>query len=232
MIPITDDVPSKRFPIMNWLLIISNVLVFVFMLTSIDFANELVSQLGIVPKRFLFYCDIFEVATIFTSMFLHGGFAHIFSNMLALYIFGDNVEDRLGHFGYLFFYLLSGVGAAAVHIYLNQNSIVPTIGASGAISGVMAAYVLMYPRANVLVVFPILFIPFTFVLPSIVYIGVWFLSQLFNGALSIVSNVEAFGGVAWWAHVGGFLSGAFLLPFFLVKRSRKKRTYFFLTIII
>lgn len=219
MIPITDDVPSRRFPIMNWIIIISNVAIFILMLTS-GIANEIVKYFGIVPRRLMFDFDIYEAMTIFTSMFLHGGFAHIFSNMLALYIFGDNVEDRMGHFRYLFFYLLCGVGAALMHVYFNQNSVIPTIGASGAISGVMGAYVLMYPRANIITVFPILFIPFFFTMPALVYVGVWFISQLFNGTLSIVSQVEALGGVAWWAHIGGFVSGIILLPFFAKRRSR------------
>ncbi|GMU96700.1 MAG: rhomboid family intramembrane serine protease [Ignavibacterium album] len=186
-------------------------------------AQEFVQLFGVVPYRFLNDFDSFEVTTIFSSMFLHGGWAHIFGNMIALYIFGDNVEDRLGSFRYLVFYLLTGVAASLTHIYLNQDSVIPTIGASGAISGVMAAYLLLYPTAKVITVFPILFFPYIIELPAIVYTGVWFITQFFSGVLTIVSDVQAFGGVAYWAHIGGFVSGIILLPFLIVKKFKRRK---------
>lgn len=151
-------------------------------------------------------------------MFLLGGWAHIFSNMLALYIFGDNVEDRLGSFRYLLFYLLTGFAASLTHIYLNQTSVIPTIVASGAISGVMAAYLLLYPTAKVITVFPILFFPYINELPAIIYTGVWFITQFFSRVLSIVADAQAFGGVAYWAHIGGFCSRCSFAPNPFIKK--------------
>lgn len=223
MIPLADNIPHRRFPIINWALIVSNVFIFFFTLSIGKDAQEFVQIFGVVPYRFLNDFDSFEIGTIFSSMFLHGGWAHIFGNMIALYIFGDNVEDRLGSFRYLLFYLLTGVAAALTHIYLNQNSTIPTIGASGAISGVMAGYLLLYPTAKVITVFPILFFPYIIELPAIVYTGVWFITQFFSGVLSIVSDVQAFGGVAYWAHIGGFVAGIILLPFLLTRKYKRRK---------
>ncbi len=223
MIPLSDNVPHRRFPIINWTIIVLNIFIFFFTLSLGKDAQEFVQIFGVIPYRFLNDFDSFELGTIFSSMFLHGGWAHIFSNMLALYIFGDNVEDRLGSFRYLIFYLLTGVAASLTHIYLNQNSVIPTIGASGAISGVMAAYLLLYPTAKVITVFPILFFPYIIELPAIIYTGVWFITQFFSGVLSIVSDAQAFGGVAYWAHIGGFIAGIFLLPILLVKKYKRRK---------
>ncbi len=223
MIPLSDNIPSRRFPIINWTLISLNVFIFFFTLSLGKDAQEFVQLFGVVPYRFLNDFDSYEMGTIFTSMFLHGGWAHIFGNMIALYIFGDNVEDRLGSFRYLVFYLLSGIAAALTHIYLNADSVIPTIGASGAISGVMGAYLLLYPTARVITVFPILFFPYIIELPAIVYTGMWFITQFFSGVLSIVSNAQAFGGVAYWAHIGGFVSGIVLLPFLLTKKYKRRK---------
>ncbi|MCS7053742.1 MAG: rhomboid family intramembrane serine protease [Ignavibacterium sp.] len=223
MIPLADNIPHRRFPIINWLLIVSNVLIFFFTLSLGEVAQQFVQIFGVIPYRFLNEFDSFEVMTIFSSMFLHGGWAHIIGNMVALYIFGDNVEDRLGSIRYLIFYILSGVAAALTHIYLNQDSHIPTIGASGAISGVMAAYLIFFPTAKVITVFPILFFPYIIELPAIVYTGVWFITQFFSGLLSVVSNAQAFGGVAYWAHIGGFVGGIILIPFLLVKKYKRRR---------
>lgn len=223
MIPLSDNVPHRRFPIINWTIIVLNIFIFFFTLSLGKDAQEFVQIFGVIPYRFLNDFDSFELGTIFSSMFLHGGWAHIFSNLLALYIFGDNVEDRLGSFRYLIFYLLTGVAASLTHIYLNQNSVIPTIGASGAISGVMAAYLLLYPTAKVITVFPILFFPYIIELPAIIYTGVWFITQFFSGVLSIVSDAQAFGGVAYWAHIGGFIAGIFLLPILLVKKYKRRK---------
>lgn len=192
-------------------------------MSLVENAQEFVQIFGVVPYRFLTDFDSFEFATIFSSMFLHGGWAHIFGNMVALYIFGDNVEDRLGSLRYLFFYLLTGIAASITHIYLNQDSVIPTIGASGAISGVMAAYLLLYPTAKVITVFPILFFPYIVELPAIIYTGVWFITQFFSGVFSIVSNAQAFCGVAYRAHIGGFVAGIFLLPVLLTKKYKRRK---------
>ncbi len=218
MIPLQDDVRSRTFPIMNWLLIGANILVFFFMLSLGKHAKNLVTVFGIVPVRFLTRFGVFQLMTLFTAMFLHGGWAHIFSNMLALYIFGDNVEDRMGSGRYLLFYLLCGIAAAALHIYFNPNSTLPTIGASGAISGVLGAYLVLYPRARVMTLIPILFIPWFVDIPAVFYIGGWFFSQLLNGLLSIVGSTQTLGGIAWWEHIGGFLCGMLLVRLFTARR--------------
>jgi membrane associated rhomboid family serine protease len=201
-----------------------NVLAF-FMLLSLGREAEVwVAVLGMVPARLLQNPDLFELGTVFTSMFLHGGWAHLLGNMLALYIFGDNIEDRLGSGGYLFFYLASGIAAAAAHIALNSNSPIPTIGASGAISGVLAAYLLFFPSARVITLIFIFILPWFVEIPAIIYLGFWFLSQLFSGVFSVVSGTQAYGGVAWWAHVGGFLAGLILGPL-LARRHYIRRRY-------
>ncbi len=223
MIPLADNIPSRRFPIINWTIISLNVFIFFFTLSLGNNAQSFVNIFGIVPYRFLSDFNSFELGTIFSSMFLHGGWAHILSNMLALYIFGDNVEDRLGSFRYIIFYLLAGVAASLTHIYINPESVIPTIGASGAISGVMAAYLFLYPKAKVITVFPILFFPYIVELPAIIYTGVWFITQFFSGVLSIVANTQAFGGIAYWAHIGGFISGIVLLPFLATKKYKRKK---------
>jgi len=149
-------------------------------------------------------------------MFLHGGAFHLFSNMLALWIFGDNVEDRMGHVRYLLFYLLCGIAAALTHVYLNPTSPIPTVGASGAISGVLAAYFILFPNASVYTLIPLFFFWIEVVrIPAVIYLGFWFLSQLFNGVFALsVDTLQASGGVAWWAHVGGFVAGLVLVWFF------------------
>jgi membrane associated rhomboid family serine protease len=218
MLPLKDTVQSRSFPIVNWLIIALNVLFF-FMLISLGPRAELwMTALGLVPARLLRYPGLFEFATIFTSMFLHGGWAHLFSNMLALYIFGDNVEDRLGSGRYLLFYLLCGFAAAVVHVFLNPNSTIPTVGASGAISGVLAAYFIFFPSARVITLVPLFFLPWFVEIPAVFYLGFWFVSQLFNGLLTVVSGAQALGGVAWWAHVGGFVAGLVLGPIFARRR--------------
>lgn len=218
MLPLTDTVRSRSFPVVNWSLIAVNVFLFFFTLSLGPYADRFVRLFGVVPVRLLNHPGLGQFLTIFTSMFLHGGWAHLFSNMLALYIFGDNVEDRMGSGRYLLFYLLCGVIAAAVHIYFNPLSTVPTIGASGAISGVLGAYIVLFPTARVITLVPLFFLPWFIEIPAIFYLGFWFVSQLLNGMLAIVTNVQAFGGVAWWAHVGGFVAGLLLVRLFISRR--------------
>ncbi|GAB4281954.1 MAG: rhomboid family intramembrane serine protease [Candidatus Promineifilaceae bacterium] len=224
MLPLQDTVPSRSFPVANWLLIAANVVIFIMMASLGPMAERVVAFLGVVPVQFLRHPLPVEWLTIFTSMFLHGGWAHLFSNMLALYIFGDNVEDRLGSGRYLLLYLASGIIASVVHIAVNPNSAVPTIGASGAISGVLAAYLIFFPGARVITLVPLFFLPWFVEIPALFYLGFWFFSQLFNGLLTIVSGMQSFGGVAWWAHVGGFVAGLFLGPM-LARRRYRRRMY-------
>jgi membrane associated rhomboid family serine protease len=197
--PLKDDIPSSRAPVVNILFIVVNVLVFLFELSLGPQLQSFLTVYGLVPAHFSF-------ATIFTSMFLHGGWAHLLGNMLYLWIFGDNVEDRLGHVGYLFFYLICGVAAGLAHVLSNAGSPVPTVGASGAIAGVLGAYLVLFPRARVLTVLPIFPITTTYI-PATFFLGIWFVLQVFSGALQF--GMAQTGGVAFLAHVGGFIAGAF-----------------------
>jgi membrane associated rhomboid family serine protease len=207
------------------MLLILNVAVFLWVASRGRYADAWVAAFGLVPARLLFHLDFGNVLTLFTSMFLHGGWAHLFSNMLALYIFGDNVEDRMGSRRYLIFYLTCGVIAALVHIAFNPTSPIPTIGASGAISGVLAAYLIYFPTARVITLVPLFFLPWFVEIPAIVYLGLWFISQLFNGVFAIVTDAQALGGIAWWAHIGGFVGGLLLAPL-LARRRYVRRIYF------
>ncbi len=208
MIPLRDTNRAGSFPVMNWLIIAANALVFFYELgLSSSGLNNFVNSFALVPAR-LGTQPINFAVTIFTSMFMHAGWLHILSNMWVLFIFGDNVEDRMGSVPYLIFYLLGGVAAAALQTYVSPGSTVPVLGASGAIAGVLGAYLVLFPRARVLSLVPIFFI-WLIEVPAIVFIGFWFITQLFSGLASIGTQA---GGVAWWAHVGGFLIGLLLGP--------------------
>jgi membrane associated rhomboid family serine protease len=228
MIPLRDDQPRFSTPYVTYFLIGLNLVVFLFeaTLTPQNF-KALLYQLGMVPANitgFLTGATRIGLMAAFlptlTSMFLHGSWMHVIGNMWFLWIFGDNIEDHLGHFKYLLFYLLSGLGAAFAQVILNPHSIVPTVGASGAIAGVLGAYFLLYPRAKVLIWFPILFL---FYLPAWVTLGYWFAMQFVSGAAtSIASYSDTRGGVAFWAHVGGFVAGIILIKL-IPERPRRYR---------
>jgi len=206
-IPLKDLNPRRSYPIINTTLILVNVVVFVYQYTLPPNAFKMfMSANATIPARFPAWLSgnvPFEAAflPLLTSMFLHAGILHIAGNMLFLWIFGDNVEDFYGHFTYLFFYLVCGVGSGLLHVLFNLNSTVPALGASGAISGVMGAYVLLYPRARVLTLVFIFLVP----IPAVIILGYWFILQFLSAFSSLA--VSASGGVAWWAHVGGFLLG-------------------------
>jgi membrane associated rhomboid family serine protease len=229
MLPIRDSVPRRNFPIATCCLILANAVVFLCELMLPETAIEQVFYLfGIVPARFThpdwaawmgFPIDSYW--PYLTSMFLHGGWLHIFANMWTLWIFGDNVEDRMGPGRFTAFYLLCGLAAGFVHVLTNPDSTVPTVGASGAIAGVMGAYFVLFPNSRLVILFPVLFIPFFFELPAITYLLFWALSQFFSGTLSL-ANPEAVAGIAWWAHVGGFIAGMALQLFF-IRRGRAYR---------
>lgn len=155
-----------------------------------------------------------------TSQFLHGGWAHFFGNMWILWLFGDNVEDRLGHFPYLMLYLISGIAASLTHYLFNAQSTVPAIGASGAIAGIMGAYLILFPYAKVVMMIPVLWIPFFFRVPAVTYIGIWFVGQFLLGVGDLILPAQG-GGVAWWAHVGGFLFGAIVVRVCIGKPSQR-----------
>ncbi len=216
MIPLYDTLHSRRFPLVNWLLIGLNALVFFYELSlSPAGLDRLTRTWGLVPAQLLAHPATLWV-TIFTAMFLHGGWFHIISNMWVLFIFGDNVEDRLGGARYLIFYLLSGVAAAVMEAVILPTSKVPVIGASGAIAGVLGAYLILYPRAKVASLVPILFI-FTIIdIPAVLFLLFWFLTQLFSGWLALQGATGS--GIAWWAHVGGFVFGMAAVGLFAQRR--------------
>jgi membrane associated rhomboid family serine protease len=164
-----------------------------------------------------FNFDTMTFLPLFTSMFMHGGWLHLIGNMLFLYVFGDNIEDRLGHLRYLLFYLLAGLGAAFTQIFINPVSQIPMVGASGAIAGVLGAYILLFPTARILTLIPIFFFIQLVELPAYLFLGIWFIMQLVSGMLSLGIGADA-GGVAWWAHIGGFATGAVLLVFLKSRR--------------
>lgn len=226
MIPLRDSIPSRSFPVVNTLLILLNVLVFLFEVSMGPNAlNRFIVTFGLVPVRFWAAGGIAAWLTILTSMFLHGGWLHLISNMLALYIFGDNVEDRVGHFRYLIFYLLGGSLAALAHAWAYASSQVPTVGASGAIAAVLGGYLLLYPRARVLTLIPIFFFIQIVEIPALLYLGFWFFSQLLNGSLALAASTFQGGGVAWWAHIGGFVAGLVLVRVFALGRMPRRSYY-------
>jgi membrane associated rhomboid family serine protease len=215
MIPIRDTIPSKNVPVVNNLLIGINVVVFAIqMLQGSDYGfQRLVYEYGLIPARFTAPELTVRVGpghgmfALISFMFLHGGFLHLLGNMWFLYIFGDNVEDRLGPVRYAGFYFLCGLISGLTHLALNAHSTAPTIGASGAVAGVMGAYFLLHPSAKILTLIPIIIIPWFVEIPAFFFLGIWFLIQLFNAS----AHSGAAGGIAWWAHVGGFVGGMVLL---------------------
>jgi membrane associated rhomboid family serine protease len=209
-------------PIVNWAIIVANVGVFLVQATlGPRELTGFMTSFGVVARRFLAAGSLEQMATLFTSLFLHGGWFHLISNMWALYIFGDNVEDRMGHLRYLLFYLLCGAVAGLAHIYSGPTSTIPTVGASGAISAVLGAYLILFPRARVLTLAPWFFFFSVIEIPAVLYLGFWFVSQLFNGlfSLAVADAICCYGGVAWWAHVGGFAAGVLLVKLFERRRS-------------
>ncbi len=208
MFPIRDNIPARRPPIVTYALILANVAVFIYeLMLPPEALAEMLNSYGVVPSRFSGggqYGIAVNTAVLFTSMFLHGGFLHLVANMWALWLFGDNVEDRLGHWRFLVFYLVCGLGAMAFHIALNIDSTTPAIGASGSVSAVMGAYVLFYPMARMVVMVPILFYPLFFELPAVVFLLVWLFAQI-SGVTAAAG--ESVGNVAFWAHIGGLVFG-------------------------
>lgn len=217
MIPIGDNTPRRRAPVVNYLIVAFTVAIFIFELSLGTRLDAFIGVFGAVPARIsaaLAGSPRVSTAvlwTLLTSVFLHAGWIHILGNMLFLWVFGDNVEDRLGHFRYLLFYLACGVGAGLVQVVVDPGSLIPAVGASGAIAGVLGAYLLLYPRAWVKVLIPIFIILIPIDLPVIVVLGVWFVTQLANGAAAITQTTQATGGVAYWAHIGGFAIGMLLV---------------------
>ncbi|MCJ7663790.1 MAG: rhomboid family intramembrane serine protease [Desulfobacterales bacterium] len=225
MIPIRDTNRSEKYPVVNISIIAITVLAFIIELVQGQGLKEFIYLYGLVPARYAephiasYFTTSQQMLPFLTSLFLHGGVLHLVGNMWFLYIFGDNVEGQLGHLRYLVFYLLCGLAAGASHLILNWHSNVPTIGASGAIAGVMGAYLMLYPRAKILTLLPIFFF-FTFVeVPAFIFLGIWFLFQFLSAG-----TTGQPGGIAWWAHIGGFLFGIVFLKLFSLTRCQMKKS--------
>jgi membrane associated rhomboid family serine protease len=247
VIPVGDFVRRNTTPYVNWTLIAINGLVFLYTLSLSSVPDQILGPFAISEADLFFYdwgflppcladylgiptdaaareialfcpTDGREPAQLLTSMFMHAGWGHIAFNMLFLWIFGDNVEDRLGHARYLLFYLFCGLVAALVQAYFALDTVIPNVGASGAIAGIMGAYLVLYPRAMVqVIILPIFFFPF--IVPAVALMLVWFLTQLLSG-IEEIGQTTAGSGVAWWAHVGGFAAGALIM---LITRPRRPR---------
>lgn len=207
MFPIHDTIPSRTRPIVTVGLILANAAVFLYQLTLPEAALErFLHHFAFFPAHFLQapLLSWERWQPVLTSMFLHGGFMHIVGNMWYLWLFGDNVEDAMGHGRFLFFYLICGIAAALTHALTNPTSVIPTVGASGAISGVMGAYMLFFPHSRIITLVPLFLTWMTLAIPAYIFLGFWALLQLYNGMLLSADNM---GGVAWWAHAGGFVAG-------------------------
>ena len=202
MIPLRDVIPSRTTPVITIALIVMNALVFLYQLSLGDGGNDFILYFGLIPAAF-------SCVAVLTSMFLHGGLLHFGANMLYLWIFGDNVEDRMGHGRFLVFYVLCGVAAALAQTAMVPDSIIPMVGASGAIAGVMGAYLVLYPRSRIVTLLPIFFFIQLVEVPAVFFLGLWFVLQFVSGVGSIASATggEPAGGVAFWAHIAGFVAG-------------------------
>lgn len=225
MIPLKDDIPSGTFPFVNISIIVINVLVFVYQLTlGLQGEEVFIFRTAAIPFEITHFLDINPPSivpppfTLVTSIFVHGGLLHIAGNMLFLWIFGDNVEDTFGHFQYLLFYLFCGVMASLTHIMIEPNSTMPMIGASGAIAGVLGAYFILFPRAQInTLVFLIFFVTIARI-PAVIFLGFWFFMQILSTGLSGTA-----GGIAWYAHIGGFLIGVLTVFVFRPKKRPRPR---------
>ena len=215
-IPLRDHIRRRSFWAFTLLLIVANTLVFLIELSLGHQLDRLVFLYGLVPARysapgaFSRLSPQFTILPIFVSMFLHGGWLHLIGNMLFLFVFGRSIEDRFGHLKYLLMYFGAGVGAALVQIVTNAGSRIPTIGASGAIAGILGAYFVSFPSARITTLIPLFFFFWTIEVPAILLLGYWFLIQFVAGFQMLAIETVTTGGIAWWAHVGGFVLGAFL----------------------
>ncbi len=216
MIPLRDAQPIQNYPVANHVIIAVNVVVFLVELAQGPALDRFIYFHGLVPARYTvpeisaYFSTAQQLFALLSFMFLHGGFWHLLGNMWSLYIFGDNVEDRLGPLRYVIFYILCGLASGLSHLLLNMQSNVPTIGASGAIAGVMGAYFILHPKAKILTLIPIVFIPYFLEVPAYFFLGVWFVLQFINAA----GSHGAGSGIAWWAHIGGFMFGIIFLKLF------------------
>lgn len=217
MIPLRDTTRSPGFPYVNIVLIVMNVVIFLYGYSIGEYMNVFIFRYGLIPANVFSSSPDMDITNriypFLTSMFLHGGWLHLIGNMLFLYIFGDNVEGRMGHFRYLVFYIVCGLVAAIFQFITNIHSVIPMVGASGAISGVLGAYMTFYPRSKILTLVPVFFFIQLVHIPAAVFIFVWFIIQFLSGLGSLNAPKET-GGIAFWAHIGGFVAGLLLARFF------------------
>ena len=217
MIPLRDENPSSRFPIVNYALIALNIIVFVYEWLLGPASNEFVYRFALIPARLTGDPSFAVAGTVLTSMFMHAGLAHIGGNMLYLWIFGDNIEDAMGHGKYLLFYLVGGFAASAAHVLTSPNSQIPTVGASGAIGAVLGAYLVLYPRRRVLTLLCLGCFVRLIMVPAVYLLGFWIVMQVFSGLMTL--GGPDVGGVAFWAHIGGFATGALLARLFSPRKA-------------
>jgi membrane associated rhomboid family serine protease len=223
LIPISDEIRTRRLPVVTYTLIAVNIVVFLYELLLGQNLTGLLMTFGAVPAYITDpVSHPMAFVTLFTSIFLHGGWTHLIGNMLYLGIFGDNVEDALGRVGYVLFYLAAGVLAGVTQVLVAPSSTIPAIGASGAIAGVLAVYLVLYPTAPVRVLVPGYFMMRVARLPAVLVLGMWFVIQLFNGALSFGVQTMSTGGVAWFAHIGGFVVGLVVGAFARTSQRRRR----------
>jgi membrane associated rhomboid family serine protease len=230
MIPLKDTILRQGFPVVTWVIILLNGIIFLYEISiPKDMLQQLFYLFGLVPARYSYPSwavihglPFDHYLSFITAMFLHAGWLHIIGNMWFLYVFGGTVEDRLGHVSFLFFYLLAGLGASLIYFLIDIHSRIPESGASGAIAGVMGAYIVLFPRARILTMILLFFFPFFVELSAFFYIGYWFLIQLLAGTISFAAQATQ-GGVAWWAHVGGFVAGIVLVLLF--RRHAHRKSY-------
>ena len=229
MFPIQDSVPSRSVPVVTRALILINVVVFFF---ELSLSRESIIQLfylfGVVPARFTdpewaasIGFPIGSYWSLLTHQFLHGGWLHLIGNMWFLWVFGNNVEDSMGPLRFIIFYLVCGVLAALTQVLVTPDATIPSVGASGAIAGILGAYLLFFPTARLIVLIPILFFPFFFELPAVIFLVFWFFIQLFSGTAMLASPQQV-GGIAFWAHIGGFIAGMLLCRFFVRRPVRRR----------
>ncbi|UCG92922.1 MAG: rhomboid family intramembrane serine protease [candidate division WOR-3 bacterium] len=217
MLPLKDNIPSQTRPVITYVILAVNVMVFLYEISLGRALVDFITKYGAIPYYIFHPVGFSSYATLFSSMFMHGNFMHIFGNMLFLWIFADNVEDRLGHFKFIFFYLICGIAGALLHAITAPTSTVPMIGASGAISGVLGAYIILYPKARILSLIFFGFFIRVLYLPAVVFLGIWFAYQFLFGVSTLAARG---GGVAYFAHIGGFIAGMLIaLPF----RKKKRR---------
>jgi membrane associated rhomboid family serine protease len=226
MIPLRHTLQMHAPPVVNRGLVIANALLFLAQLFTGPMAERIVQTFGFIPARFThpaaFHYQPWEVAiTLVTSLFLHGGFVHLFGNMIYLWVFGGAIEDVMGHVRFFFFYIACGAMGSLAHTFLFPNSLIPSIGASGSIAGLLGAFLVLRPHARIVTLFPLVVYWAMAEIPAVVFLPVWFGMQFFNGFLSLESarRTQEVAGIAWWAHVGGFVFGAAVAAFF---RSRRR----------